>query len=148
MSVVPQLDQAVSALLGLMKTYLPGPGQNLPAPTIGLATARARPVGLGDSRGTDVVGTLGVSDLKGIRVDGLVRFELWSADPGQAALATSTLDAKLIADADALPAANAWRQTSDYRVLYEFHYLDADDAESLIVQIPINVDPEEAESPS
>src|SRR5438094_1750940 len=102
MVAVPALDRAVTSLVDLMNAYLPSPGQNLPIPTVGVAFARARPVGLGNYRGNDFIGSMGLSELKGIRVDALVRFELWSTDPGQAATSTTALNAKLLADTDVL----------------------------------------------
>jgi hypothetical protein len=42
----------------------------------------------------------------------------------------------------------AWRKASSFDVLYEYQYVDEDDAASLIARIPVTTDPEESGSPA
>jgi hypothetical protein len=42
---------------------------------------------------------------------------------------------------------NGWRKATSYDVLYEYRYVDSDDADSLITAIPVTTDPERAGSP-
>lgn len=80
-------------------------------------------------------------------------FQLWSNSPSD--LNSSDLDKqklfrerflRLVLEtsppATHVASANTWLKTSDYRVLYEFQYQDTDDAKSLIVRIPIDIDSE------
>ena len=155
----PTLDTAVQAMLGALKTYLPVPGGLLPDPTVSVTTVSERTVGLGNFRGTDTRGAYPAVDLKGIRVDGVTRFQLWATGPAQADAAVSTLTSKLAGDADTLwgkgflklaletapppeliQPLSAWRKHADYRVLYEYAYSDTGGADSLIAKIPIEID--------
>lgn len=162
----PPLDQVVTAMLGRLDDYLPLPAPPLPDPSVSVVSMNERPVGLGDRRGTETRGSFAVVALKGIRLDALVRFQLWAAGPAQAETAMTNLNSQLMADRDALWAAgflrlmlevappadyvpapvDAWRKQADYRILYEFHYQDTDGAESLIARIPIHSDPEVRDS--
>jgi hypothetical protein len=101
-----------------------------------------------------------------MRLDALVRFNLWADDLPAIEAFIAGLNAQLIASRDALweagflrvaleatsPAEevtsfSAWRQYVDYRILFEFRYADTDGAESLIARIPIHTDPEVRDSP-
>jgi hypothetical protein len=159
------LDQAVTAMLAVMDDYLPPAAPALPPPTVGIATLRERPVGLGGRRGTEFVGGLGVAELKAVRVDALVRYLLWSQDAERAEQQASEMTARLLSDKDALYAkgvlrlalesvspadhlapANGWRKGLDCRVLYEHVFVDDDGAAGLISRIPIDSDVDERDS--
>lgn len=152
-------DQASAALLTLLRSYLPPPIAGLPPPGVSLAAIEERPVGIGNFRGDALRDTPMPASLKGGRLDVRARFQLWGADVAAVDAAAEALHARLLADRDALwaagvlrfaleesslpehlPPVNAWRKTADYRLLYEFHYADADGARSLITQIPVAVD--------
>jgi hypothetical protein len=155
----PTLDTAVQAMLGALTTYLPAPAGPLPDPTVSVTSLTERTVGLGNVRGTDARGAFPAVDTKGIRLDAVTRFQLWAAGPAQADAALTTLASKLASDASALwtqgflklaleaapppeiiPSLPAWRRHADYRVLYEYAYSDTGGADSLIAQIPIELD--------
>lgn len=162
----PPLDQVVAAMLDILDNYLPPTAAPLPEPSVSVTSVNERAVGLGNRRGTETRGTFPIVALKGIRLEAVVRYQLWAATPAEAETAMADLNARLMADRDALwiagilrlaleassPAdfvstVNAWRKTSDHRVLYEFHYQDSDGAESLIARIPIDSDLEQPDSP-
>jgi hypothetical protein len=158
----PSLDQVLAAMLDVLDDYLPPPpAPPLPPPSVSVSSVTERAVGLGNRRGTETRGPFAVVELKGIRVDVLVRFQLWAAGPAQAETAITNLNAQLMADRDSLwvagflrlaleaaapadfvPAVPGWRKQADYRVLYEYRYQDTDGAESLIARVPIHSDPE------
>lgn len=161
-------DEALTALLDSLDDYLPPSTASLPTPGVFAATVTERSAGIGNRRGTESRGVFPLIALKGIRLDAVVRFQLWAADPDDAETAMTDLNARLTADRDALwtsgilklalessqpadPIAiaslSAWRKTADYRVLYEFRYQDSDGAESLIARIPIAGDLEVKDSP-
>jgi hypothetical protein len=118
-------------------------------------------VGLGNRRGTDLVGPFAVLSLKGARLEAVVRYQFWATEPAAADALVTDLHGRLAAAASDLRAAgflqvtgagaaqaepvdtiSAWRATADYRVLYEFRYQDADGAESVLSRIPIRVEGE------
>lgn len=153
-----QLNAAVTALLDVLKTYLPPAGGGLPAPTVSIASVTERSLGLNNRRGEETRAGFGVVELKGGRLDAVARFELWAAQPGAVEQAIQDLIGRLLADRDNLwsvgflrislagtsssenvPALPAWRQTADVNVLYEFHFEDSDDSQGLIASIPIHV---------
>jgi hypothetical protein len=153
-------------MLAVIVDYLPAPQAPLPDPSVGVAAVRERPVGLGNRRGSERLGSFGAAELKAVRLDALVRFQLWSDGPAHAEAIAADLSSRLLGARDLLlaqgvqqvalesvtpaehvPAANAWRKGIDYRVLYEFGYRDADDAESLIARIPITALPESQDAP-
>jgi len=161
----PLLDQVISDMLSALSSYLPAPAPPLPAPTVSVVSVTERTVGLGNRRGNETRGSLAVIALKGGRLDAVVRFQLWANDPGDVDTAIAQLHGRLLAARDALWTAgflrvdaegaslaehvsslNAWRKTTNYRVLYEFRYEDTDGAESLIARIPIKIDSEYGES--
>ncbi len=153
----------LSDALASMQARLDGILQQLLDPLIrrGLVVASMspRPVGVGNRRGMDLIGGFGVVELKGLRLDALVRFELWAGDSATAETAAANLQTRLFAMRDDLrrdgflrlalesapPAelvASEWRKLAEYRVLFEHRYQDTDGAESLIARIPIHSDPE------
>ncbi len=163
---IPSLDQAIETMLAILDDYLPPPVASIPESSVSVTSMNERSVGLGNRRGTETRGTFPVLALKGVRLDAAVRFQLWAATPVEVETAMADLNARLLADRDTLWIAgvlrlaleasapadfisplNAWRRTSDYRVLYEFHYQDTDGAESLIARIPIQSDLEVRDSP-
>jgi len=168
------LDAALAAMLDILGNYLPPLALPLPAATVSVVSVTERAVGLGNHRGFDTRGAFSVVALKGIRLDALVRFQLWGEDLTKADLAQSQLNARLMADrhtlgaialpdsvsagflrlaleasppADLVSGLDAWRRLADYRVLFEYRYSDTDGAESLIARIPIHADQEVLDSP-
>jgi hypothetical protein len=157
----------------LQKYLEPGEPNPLPAPAVSVVSATERTVGLGHRRGTEPCGSFAIVALKGGRLDAVVRFQCWASDPEGVDLKIKALHERLLQARDTLwvprprdgwstrflrlaaegaslaehiPSLNAWRKTADYRALYEFHYEDADGAESLIARIPIAIDDEYGES--
>jgi hypothetical protein len=163
----PPLDQVLAAMLDELDDYLPATVPNLPAPSLSVVSVNERPVGLGNRRGMETRGPFAVVELKGVRLEGVVRFQFWAvpADPNVAETAATNLSALLLADRDTLwnagflrlkleaappaefvTAANGWRKHVDCRVLFEYRYKDTDGAQSLIAQVPIHSDPEVRDS--
>jgi len=154
----PTLDTVATALLNALATFLPGPIGGLPAPTVTITNFHERSAGIGRRTGTADFAGFGVIALKGIRLEGVARFQLWAAAPADIDAAISTLNSKILAARDALwsqgvlkinmrdakPSEHiqdvGWRRSADYRILYEFPYHDSDDAESLLARIPIAID--------
>ena len=161
----PDLDQVISDILSELSKYLPPPEPPLPDPSVSVVRVTERTVGLGNRRGNETRGSFPVVVLKGGRLDAVIRFQLWANELGAVDNAMDELHGHLLAARDELWAAgflsvaaeetslaehisnlNAWRKTSDYRVLYEFRYQDTEGAESLIARIPIAIDSEYGES--
>jgi hypothetical protein len=133
-----------------------------PAPahpsTLVLLEAVERPVGVGNWQGNVERGAVAVLGVRGGRVEARVRFDLWAADAAAAADATLQLqrrirDARLGAGmrdflvlepaggdpAQRISDGEGWRQTVEYRVLFEYSYEDPEGAGSVIVRIPVDV---------
>lgn len=129
-----------------------------PAASLSLVSVNERAVGLGSRVGTDMRGPFSVAALKGLRLEAVVRYQLWAATPADVEQAIADLITRLLTDRDVLRQAgflrlalkhtsvsenvfaeDAWRQSVEFEVLFEFPFVDADDAESLIARIPINV---------
>ena len=153
-------------MLAILNNYVPASTASLPESSVSVTTMNERSVGLGNHRGTETRGIFPLIALKGVRLDAVVRFQVWAADPNAAETAMTDLTAQLMADRDVLwtsgilkialeasPLADfidslgAWRKTSEFRVLYEFQYEDTDGAESLITRIPIASDLDVKNSP-
>jgi hypothetical protein len=151
----------VPPLIGLASYALPAVG--LPTPSVSVVSVVERAVGVGQRRGSEKRNGFDVVELNGIRLDALVRFQLWAASPDAADDAGNDLHARLMTDrmllyangflkldlessppTDFAAALNAWRKVCDYRVLYEYRAGDQDGAESLIARIPITADVEAA----
>lgn len=160
------LDQVIDAMINVLKDYLPRSTPGLPEPSLSVVSVSERAVGLNHRIGTELRGAFPIIALSGVRLDALVRFQDWAADPGQVEIALANLNAQLLADRDALrsagflqlklentlstdqvPTLNSWRKQADYRVLYEYRFQHTDGAESLIARIQIESDPEELDSP-
>ncbi len=159
------LDQVIDAMTNVLKDYLPRSTPGLPEPSVSVVSVSERAVGLNHRIGTEMRGSFPIVALRGIRLDALVRFQDWAADPSQVEIALANLNAQLMADHDALrsagflhlklentlsadqvPTLNSWRKQADYRVLYEYRFQNTDGAESLIARIQIDSDPEELDS--
>lgn len=164
----PTLDQVANAALNVLKDYLPAPAPPLPAPSVVIAGVSERSSGLGNRVGEDRRGALSAQALKSLRVEAVARFQLWAGAAGAVEDAIQQLIAGLLADREKLrsvdsdgdgkddlqilrlalksigasepiPSDNAWRQSADFSLLAEFPYADADEAQSLIARIPIEI---------
>jgi hypothetical protein len=164
------LSKTLAAMLKVLEKYvkpplLAPPPPPLPAHTVLLESVIERTVGLGDRVGTEVRGPFSVAALKGMRVEAVVRYEVWGLTPADVGQAIADLVLKLLGDREAIrtdgflrialkstnPSENvfaedAYRQNVAFEVLFEFPYVDTDDAESLIARIPIAIDSEINES--
>ena len=154
----PTLGDVADKLLLDLSHYLPHHIAGLPDPTVIMTNLRERSAGLGRHVGTDKLGDFDVVTLKGIRLEGVARFQLWAALPGDIDAAIAVLNAAILTARDALrvqgflkvtmkdskPAEHldtvGWRRSADYRILYEFPYSDSDDSASLLARIPIGID--------
>jgi hypothetical protein len=165
-TVTPTLDQVVTTMMAALTNILPPippppalPAQPLPARGVSLVGVTEKTVGLGNRLGIETKGPLSVSVLKGVRLDAVVRFQFWGADPAEADARITEMHGLLLVERDQLkrqgfltitgeetslaenvPTIPAWRKTANYRVLYEFPYKDTDDAGGLIARIPIDID--------
>ena len=162
----PSLNDVVSNMLLLLEPYLPAPTSPLTDTSVFSVSVNQRSLGVGNWRGTELRGTAMEVALKGGRIEGVVRFQVWGESAHDVDVAIENIHLAIIADANALWAQGfikitaietspaemfsgptAWRKTTDYKVLYEYHYRDSDGAESLIASIPIHADPEQRDSP-
>ena len=164
------LSRALQAMLDILNDYTlppiiqPPPPPPLPPANVLLASVVERTVGLGSRVGLDLRGPFSVAELKGLRVESVVRFELWAHTPAEVAQAVEDLVARLLGDRETLrgqgflrialkgvnPSENvfsedAWRQFVEFDMLFEFPYVDTSEAESLIAQIPIHINSEHNE---
>jgi len=166
MSDPTPLSNSLAAMLTVLKRYLPTfveppppPGTPPLAPAaVFLTSVVERAVGLGSRVGTDTRGPFSVAALKGLRVETVVRYEIWRRTPAEVGQAVGDLISDLLGDRDALRiegflkvslkstgvsenvfAEEAWRQSVEFEVLFEFPYRDSDGAESLIARIPIDL---------
>jgi hypothetical protein len=158
---------ALTGMLGLLDDFVPAPAPPLPDAAISVASLSERSVGLGGLRGLEFRERFQVAELKAIRLDALIRYDLWGDSPGVATQAAADVGASLLGARESLAAQgvlklglervdppdfattlNAWRVAALYRILYEFPYQDAGDAESLIARIPIDLPAEEPGGPA
>jgi len=152
---------AAEQMLQVLHDFLPQQTPPLPFPSVSLVSLTERSVGLGNRRGNENRGPFGVLALKGIRLEAVVRFQLWAnsmveAETDMGDFITSLLTArddlrtagflrlglKSTGPGENFPDPNnhpAWRQSADFSVLYEHPYEDSDGSESLISQIPITI---------
>ncbi len=166
----PPLNQVVTDMLSVLSAKLPPSSPPLPDPNVTVASVDERMVGLGNRRGNEQRSGLPLIALKGGRLDAVVTMQLWANSPGDADTAVLDLQKELLRSRDELralgflqlsfqghagteaplaehvAALNAWRKSTSVRLLYEYHYSDADAAHSLIARIPIHADPEERAS--
>ncbi|SDL36475.1 hypothetical protein SAMN05660860_00440 [Geoalkalibacter ferrihydriticus] len=164
---VRSADQAVAAMLSLLSTYLVPSGAGLPDAGVTTVSVAERTLGLGNRRGTERAAGFAVLSLKGGRIEAVVRFQLWAANPVGVDTLVSELQDRLLAArtelwnagflvvkqqdtglSEQVSSLSGWRKTTDFKVLYEYRYRDLDGAESLIARIPIDLDPEEPDSPA
>ena len=157
----PPVEQVIDGMLSILEAYLPVPVLNVPIPTVTIRSVTEKPLAIGNDRGLEQRGLLGMVSLKGGRLDALVRFQIWASDPIAADAAMQTLQGEILTDrlslqaqgflqlkvqettlSEHIEALSVWRISSDLKVLYEFHYDDTDGAESIIARIPIHSDPE------
>lgn len=170
------LSNSLVAMLAVLKGYAPTfvepppppgppPPPALPPAAVFLTSVVERAVGLGSRVGTDTRGPFSIAALKGLRVETVVRYEIWRRTPAEVGQAVGDLISDLLGDRDALRiqgflqvslkntgssenvfAEEAWRQNVEFDVLFEFPYRDSDGAESLIARIPIDMKGEFNES--
>ncbi len=160
--------QAVPAqMLAALQPFLPAAISGLPDPSVFIVTLNDAPVGIGSFIGAERRGPLAQVEVKGGRLDALVRFQTWGANATDLNVAVLDLQSRLLASADSLRSAgflrfnsetssspqldqpaNAWNRTVDYRLLYEYRFDASDAAQSLIARIPVHVDQEVVNSPA
>ena len=156
-TATPTLDVVANAMLSALDTFLPAGAGGLPAPSVIMVNLRERSAGIGHHLGTASVADFGIVALKGLRLEGVARFQLWAASPADIDSAIASLNMRILAGRDSLrsqgflkidmkdakPGQNipdvGWRRSADYRVLYEFPYQGTDDSESLLARIPIGI---------
>lgn len=138
----------------------------LPDSEVILISLNTVPVGMGNFLGEEQHSPLGSVELKGGRLEGVVRFVLWRANLQAVNNAMLDLQTTLLAATqqlsgrgflrfNALTSSNpsfesdldTWGRTADYSLLYEYIYQPTDTAESLITRIPIHADQEIFNSP-
>jgi hypothetical protein len=147
----------IPLMLTALKPYLPQSMPRLPAPSISIAALRERTAGIGNRLGNGNRGAFEALALHGLWLDAVLRFQVWADQYGAAltaitALQSSLLDARAalrgvgflrisavgVAPAEQVSSPSGWRASADMQVLYECRFQDADGAESLIAQIPVN----------
>lgn len=164
---MPTNDPVLDEMLGKLDDFLspllqpgpPPPQPPPPQPSLSLVSVTERAVGIGNLRGTGMVGPFNVRSLKGVQLDAIVRFQYWAETPEESDALVTGLQGRLrsagnelraagflrveaagITVAESVAAVNDfWRKSADYRVLYEFQYEDNDDALGLIAKIPVDV---------
>jgi hypothetical protein len=160
------LDQAVTDMLSELESRLPAPVPAVPPHNVTAVRIRERLAGLGRLRGTERRGLLGPVVLKAHRLEGEVRFQLWTdaSDTVDAAVLDLQRDLLQASEAlraagflrfaatdttlaEAVPTLSAWRKTASFEVLYESTFEDSDATESLIARVPITSDLERPGSP-
>jgi hypothetical protein len=165
----PALDAVINEMLTLLRNKVPAdppPADPfLPQTSIRLLSVAERPTGLANRLGNETRGALGPLAWKGGRLEASVLFQVWASGEAAADTAALTVHGALSGARDVLrgegflrvdgaefsPAeedAGNWRKTASYRVLYEYKYLDAEGADSLIVRITAHADQEELNSPA
>lgn len=155
----PALTDVVTDMLAVLGLRLPASVAPLPPNNVTLERVKEKLVGLGNHRGSESTGPLGDRTLRGGRLDASVRFQVWSSTPqgvddAMLDVQTAVLDdttelrqegfLKLAATgttlAERVDAVPGWRKTGSFDVLYEYQYVDTDDAASLIARIPVTAD--------
>jgi hypothetical protein len=153
-------------MLAELEFYLPEPVTGQPDPFVSIVSLNDAPVGIGNYIGVERRSPLASVEVRGGRLDALVRFQLWGADTAEVNTAVLGLQGRLLAARDALWSLgflkvtsenssapledtnqNAFGRTADYRVLYEYTFDFVEGAHSLIARIPIHSDPEVLNSP-
>ena len=155
---------ALTGMLALLDRFVPAPAAPaLPKHAISVAGLSERAAGIGDLRGLEFRNGMAVGELKAVRLEALVRYDLWGDSPGSATDAATSVGTGLLGARSELAgqgvlrlhletveqpnfagALNAWRAAALYRVLYEFPYRETGD-EGLIAKIQIELEPEEGD---
>ncbi len=170
----PTQEAVLNQIRERLTPFLPTSPGSLPAANISFITAKEVPTGLGNHIGQERLSHFAFA-LKAGRLAADIRFQLWAQTPNDVDTAVDTLHAQLLdakagllapdpassmptarflrfaatqsAVAEHIQSLSGWRRTAEYRLLYEYPYIDADAAQSLIAQIPIHADPEALDSP-
>jgi hypothetical protein len=159
MRTSPPMDQFLDDMLASLSRYLQQSSSSLPKPGVSIVSLKERSLAVGNSRGMQSLASFAVFELKGGRLEAVARYQLWGNDLDALETEMAALHGRLLAAKNELwndgilrfaaeetspsehvPDLNAWRKTADYRVLYEYHYNDTDEAGSLITRIPISID--------
>lgn len=162
----PTLTEVVTDMLAVLGARLPAPAPTLPEPNVTLERVTEKLAGLGNQTGTEPA-ALGTRTLRGGRLDARVRFQLWGGTAPAVDSAVVVLHSDLLDDREQLRTAGflrfnaaettlaeefetvgGWRKTTSFDVLYEYRYVDSDDADSLIARIQVTTDPEQPASPA
>lgn len=160
--------QALSSMLRFLEDeFLEGESNPVPGSSVSVVRMAERALAVGNRRGMERrSNSLALVELKGGRLEGVLRFQLWGDDMQDVEAKTATLHHDLLGARDTLWTAGflrltaettsvpeevagigAWRQTAEYAVLYEYQYWETD-AESIIARIPIASDLEVRHSPA
>ncbi|MEZ4662062.1 MAG: hypothetical protein R2911_31310 [Caldilineaceae bacterium] len=161
----PAQTVVLTAMLAALNGFLLPAPTPLPQPSVSVVQLTERTVGLGNFRGNSSVNDITSAALKGGRLEGTVRFQLWASTPQALDAVVNELHGRLLtakaalwnqgflrlnatgaSEAAPVTALSDWRKSLDFDVLYEYRYRDADGAQSLIARIPIHSDPEEFNS--
>jgi hypothetical protein len=154
-----QPDQALVDLISSLSKYIASSSPNLPKSSVSIVSLAKRPAAIGNRLGVADLGSFSELEIKGCRLDAVVRFYLWGDGPEYVDAEMEKLQGRILGAVDCLRADGflnitqmnsssseqvasmaSWRKYADFRVLYEFKYPDVDGALSLISQIPISVD--------
>jgi hypothetical protein len=154
------MTQVLQDMVDQLANFLPTPVGEIPAASVIVLSLNDAPVGLGNFIGSQPIGPIGFTEIKGGRLEAIVRFDLWGSGSAQVNDAMLLLQGNLLgaraslwdvgfltfqAATSASPrfdeSANAWNRSADYRLLYEYQYEDTA-GEGLISRIPIRVDQE------
>lgn len=154
----PSIDLILTELLTELGQYISPPAGNLPKPGVSILSLAQLPLSIGNMLGVERLGSFSVAEVKGLRLEAVVRFRLWGTSSEEVDREAQKLLGRLIEAKDNLRAEgflkislhetlhseevsslNAWCKYADYRVLYEYCYHDTDGASSLISRIPINI---------
>ncbi|HEV3469721.1 MAG TPA: hypothetical protein VG148_10400 [Pyrinomonadaceae bacterium] len=155
----PSLDQVVAAMMDTLDDFFPPAPAGPPPPGVSLVSVTEKQVGLGGLRGLETRSPFSTSLLRGVRLDAVVRFQVWGDTPAAADDLMTQQHALLLAAKEQLKVAgfltvaaqstslvnfvgalNFWRKFADYHVLYEFAFQDSGDAGGLIARIPVGID--------
>src|SRR5258706_13704498 len=93
---------ALQAMLQEMANALPPAVMGLPDPSVNAVSVTQRTLGLGNFRGEETRGAFTPVVLTGGRIDAVLRFQLWDAQPGKVETASGSLTAGLLGRRDAL----------------------------------------------
>lgn len=168
------LAAGLRAMVAHLASYLPPPDDPaLPAGRISVVGATERSAGLNRRVGQEERGLTPPAEWRGIRIEAVVRCQLWQSSATAVESALTDFSARLLADRQAMRRldvpghpdwqasiyqlaladrgtasedSNGWRQHGDFRLLYELRYTDSDGVESLIAAIPVSSDLEKPEA--